>query len=78
MAIGPYIFNELYIREGFPMKRVLNQLRAIHEDEDGMEAIQVVMIVAIAALALVAFFVVGKKVMEGMRTSSDDVMKQKF
>jgi hypothetical protein len=31
-----------------------NSLRAFHEDEDGMEALQVVMIVAAAALVLIA------------------------
>ena len=30
-----------------------NLLKQIHEDEDGMEAIQIVMIVAIAAIVLI-------------------------
>ena len=40
------------------------RLRGFHENEDGMEAIQVVMIVAIAALVLIAFFTVGDRVFE--------------
>ena len=37
-------------------------LKCFHEDEDGLEALQVVMIVAIAALVLVGVMTVGKEV----------------
>jgi Flp pilus assembly pilin Flp len=43
-------------------------VRSFHEDEDGIEAVQVVMIVAIAAIILVAMMTVGNKIygwMEG-------------
>jgi Flp pilus assembly pilin Flp len=33
----------------------LNSVRAFHEDEDGMEALQVVMILAIGAIILMIF-----------------------
>lgn len=35
-------------------QNLLKDLRAIHDDEDGMEAVQVIMIVAIAAVVLAA------------------------
>ena len=42
--------------------RVSNLVRSFHEDEDGIEAVQVVMIVAIAAIILVAMMTVGNKI----------------
>ncbi len=42
--------------------RVSNFVRSFHEDEDGIEAVQVVMIVAIAAIILVAMMTVGNKI----------------
>lgn len=41
-------------------------VRSFHEDEDGIEAVQVVMIVAIAAIILVAMMTVGNKIYEWM------------
>jgi Flp pilus assembly pilin Flp len=38
--------------------------RAFHDDENGIEAIQVVMIVAIAAIVLIAVMTVGKEVVK--------------
>jgi Flp pilus assembly pilin Flp len=38
------------------------EIRAFHEDENGIEAIQVVMIVAIAAIVLIAVMTVGQEV----------------
>ena len=46
------------------MKRspILPEVRAFHDDENGIEAIQVVMIVAIAAIVLIAVMTVGQEV----------------
>ena len=48
-------------------KAITKPLVQIHEDEDGIEAIQVVMIVAIAAIVLIAFMTVGKEVFSWMK-----------
>jgi hypothetical protein len=46
-----------------PMKTTLfSQLQAIHQDEDGIEALQVVMITAIGAIILLAVMTVGQDV----------------
>lgn len=41
---------------------MLPDFRAFHEDENGIEAIQVVMIVAIAAIVLIAVMTLGQEV----------------
>ena len=46
---------------------ITKPLSQFHEDEDGIEAIQVVMIVAIAAIVLIAFMTVGKEVFSWMK-----------
>jgi Flp pilus assembly pilin Flp len=42
---------------------LLNVARQFNNDEDGIEALQVVMIVAIAAIVLIAVMTVGQEVM---------------
>ena len=42
---------------------MLNVARQFNNDEDGIEALQVVMIVAIAAIVLIAVMTVGQEVM---------------
>jgi Flp pilus assembly pilin Flp len=42
-------------------------LATFHQDEDGIEALQVVMIVAIAAIVLIGFMTVGQEVFSWMR-----------
>lgn len=42
--------------------RFSSLIRNFHQDEDGIEAVQVVMIVAIAAIILVAMMTVGNKI----------------
>lgn len=44
-------------------------IRAIHEDEDGIEAIQVVMVVAIAAVVLLAVMVLGQDIYDWLINS---------
>jgi Flp pilus assembly pilin Flp len=46
---------------------ISSQFRAFHEDEDGIEALQVVMIVAIAAIVLIAVMTVGDEVFQWMK-----------
>jgi Flp pilus assembly pilin Flp len=43
---------------------LLNVARQFNNDEDGIEALQVVMIVAIAAIVLIAVMSVGKEVVQ--------------
>lgn len=43
------------------------------QDEDGLEAIQVVMIVAIAAIVLIAVMTIGREVFEWLRTKWNDL-----
>jgi Flp pilus assembly pilin Flp len=43
-----------------------NVIRNFHDDEDGIEALQVVMIVAIAAIVLIAVMTLGQSVYEWM------------
>ena len=38
-----------------------------HNDEDGIEAVQVIMIVAIAAIVLIAVMTVGQEVMDWLK-----------
>ena len=42
-------------------------VRTFHEDEDGIEAVQVVMVVAIAAIILIATMTVGQEVFKWMK-----------
>jgi len=44
-----------------------NLLRQLHEDEDGIEAVQVIMIVAIAAIVLIGVMTVGQEVMDWLK-----------
>ena len=41
--------------------------KALHEDEDGLEAIQVVMIVALAAIIIIALMTVGQEIFDWMK-----------
>ena len=47
-----------------PLSKIKKQLAAFHNDEDGLEALQVVMIVAIAAIVLIAVMTLGGEVYE--------------
>ena len=49
------------------IKKLTKPISKFHDDEDGIEAIQVVMIVAIAAIILIAFMTVGKEVLQWMK-----------
>jgi Flp pilus assembly pilin Flp len=58
--------------------RFKSRLRGLHENEDGMEAIQVVMIVAVAALALIAMFTFGNEVFAWLRQKWNELRGQEF
>ncbi len=47
--------------------KISKRLRAFHNDEDGIEAIQVIMIVAIAAIVLIGVMTVGQEVMDWLK-----------
>lgn len=55
------------------LSQVTNSLRSFHEDEDGIEALQVVMIVAIAAIVLIAVMTVGDEVYQWMKEKWDEL-----
>ena len=46
------------------------------KDEDGLEAIQVVMIVAIAAIVLIAVMTIGREVYEWLRDKWDTLKEE--
>ena len=58
--------------------RFIKGLRVFHEDEDGMEAIQVVMIIAIAGLVLIALAAFGDKIFEWLRKVGEEVFGIRF
>ena len=48
-----------------------SQWKSFNEDEDGLEAVQVVMIVAIAAIVLIAVMTIGREVFQWLRDKWD-------
>ncbi len=55
------------------LKNTFQPLAKFHDDEDGIEALQVVMLVAIAAIILIAFMTVGQEVMTWMKGKWTDM-----
>jgi Flp pilus assembly pilin Flp len=49
------------------IKRQDSALDIFHKDEDGIEAVQVIMIVAIAAIVLIAVMTVGQEVLDWLK-----------
>ena len=47
--------------------KLINSLRKFHSDEEGLEALQVVMIIAIAAMVMIAASTVGKAAVTWMK-----------
>ena len=47
--------------------KLTHALDIFHQDEDGIEAVQVIMIVAIAAIVLIAVMTVGQEVLDWMK-----------
>ena len=53
-------------------------VRRIHEDEDGMETMQVVMIVAVAAAVVVVLYKFGDKVFQWGGQKTDEMIQSDF
>jgi Flp pilus assembly pilin Flp len=53
--------------------KLSNVFRKFHSDEEGLEALQVVMIIAIAAVILVAAGTVGQTVVDFTKKKLDDL-----
>lgn len=64
------------IRANAMLRKLFEPLQSFHEDEDGIEAIQVVMIVAIAAIILIGFMTVGKEVFSWMKEKWNEMKGQ--
>jgi Flp pilus assembly pilin Flp len=54
--------------------KLTNLFRKFHNDEEGLESLQVVMIIAIAAMILIAAATVGKSGVDWMTTQSGNVI----
>lgn len=46
----------------FSIRRLRDEVRRFHDDEDGLAPLEVVMILALAAMAALALYMIGKKV----------------
>ena len=53
---------------------IKNLVRSFHNDEEGLESLQVVMIIAIAAMIMIAAGTVGKQGVDWMNTQKDMVI----
>lgn len=49
------------------LKKYRDQISFFNEEEDGIEAVQVIMIVAIAAVVLIAVMTVGQEVLDWLK-----------
>ena len=49
------------------LKKSRGLINMFHNDEDGIEAVQVIMIVAIAAIVLIAVMTIGQEVMDWLK-----------
>jgi Flp pilus assembly pilin Flp len=59
------------------MRDLTKSLRAFHEDEEGMEALQIVMIVAMAAVCLIAIVKFWPTVKTWFSKETSEVTKMK-
>lgn len=55
------------------MSAIKNLVRTFHSDEEGLEALQVVMIVAIAAVVLVAAATVGQSIVDWTKEKFEEL-----
>lgn len=53
--------------------KLINSFRKFHNDEEGLEALQVVMIIAIAAMVMIACATVGKEAVTWMNNKWKDL-----
>ena len=54
--------------------KLTSLVRTFHNDEEGLESLQVVMIIAIAAMIMIAAATVGKSGVDWMTTQSDKLL----
>ncbi len=59
-------------------KKVKEQIVRFHNDEEGLEAVQVVMIVAIAAVILIAVMVLGQEVFDWLKEAWNSLRGKKI
>lgn len=55
------------------LKKYREQIQFFNDEEDGIEAVQVIMIVAIAAIVLIAVMTVGQEVMDWLKEKWKDL-----
>ena len=55
--------------------KLINSVRKFHSEEEGLEALQVVMIIAIAAMVMIAASTVGKAAVTWMKTNWGKLQK---
>lgn len=53
-------------------------VRRFHDDEDGIEAVQVIMIVAIAAIVLIGVMTVGQDIMDWLKEKWQELRGKKI
>jgi Flp pilus assembly pilin Flp len=56
--------------------KLTSSIRKFHRDEEGLEALQVVMIIAIAAMVMIACSTVGKAAVTWMKTNWGKLQKE--
>lgn len=49
------------------LKKTKTRIKDFHNEQDGIEAVQVIMIVAIAAIVLIAVMTLGQEVMDWLK-----------
>ena len=54
--------------------KLTNRVRKFHSDEEGLEALQVVMIIAIAAMIMIAAATIGKSGVDWMKTQAEKLV----
>lgn len=58
------------------IQQFTGSLNKLHDDEEGLEAVQVVMIVAIAALVLIGVMTIGQEVFTWMKEKWNELKGQ--
>jgi hypothetical protein len=68
---------EVVLMRKLKIPNIPTAIRAFHEDEEGLEALQVVMIIAIAAAILIAVMKLWPHVQEWFSKETDQILKFK-
>ena len=59
-------------------QNILGGLRRFHQDEQGIETINVVMILAIAAFVVIVLFAAGRDIVDWMKGKIDEMKQEKI